>query len=151
MGYKILIASPDRSLGEQISKKLQEAKFSPLLASSAAEAAFIIRGEKCAIAVLDCQLPDPGPDYLAENLRAYFGDLQIIFIHSEDCVTESTNINQAHDIYLPSPFFIPDLLEVINLWVAEKKSSINNALKSFKVSRDENYRIISMFLVDLKS
>ena len=132
MGFKILVASPDRILGEQISQKLREANFSPLLATSAAEADFIIQGEKCTIAVLDCQLPDPGPDYLTENLRSYFNDIRIIFIHSENRAIESIKIHQARDVYLPSPFFIPDLLEVINLWVAEKKSSKNNSLKSFK-------------------
>jgi DNA-binding response OmpR family regulator/REP element-mobilizing transposase RayT len=133
MGFKILVASPDRSLGEQISQKLREAKFSPLLASSVAEAAFIIQDEKCTIAVLDCHLTDPGADYLAENLHANFDDLRIIFIHSEEEGTESIKINQARDVYLPSPFFIPDLLEVINLWVADKKSSKINSKTSMKV------------------
>jgi REP element-mobilizing transposase RayT len=131
MGFKILVASPDRNLGEQISQKLREANFSPLLASSVAEAAFITQGEKCTIAVLDCQLPDPGPDYLAGSLRANFDDLRIIFIHTEDKGTESNKINQARDLYLPSPFFIPDLLEVINLWVAEKRTTKNNAINTF--------------------
>jgi len=120
MDLKILIATPDRSLGKQISRVLEEANYSPLLAPSTAEAAFVVQHEKCSIAILDCELPDPGPTYLAAELRARFNDLRIIFIHPGEGSPERIDVNPTRDIYLPRPFFPPDLLEVIHLWFAER-------------------------------
>jgi DNA-binding response OmpR family regulator/REP element-mobilizing transposase RayT len=127
MDLKILIATPDRSLGEQLSRALHEAGYAPLVAPSTAEAAFIVQDEKCPIAVLDCELPDPGSAYLAAELRARFKDLRIIFIHPGESGTEMVEVNPARDIQLPRPFFLPDLLEVIHLWVAEKKAALDEA------------------------
>jgi DNA-binding response OmpR family regulator/REP element-mobilizing transposase RayT len=132
MDLKILIATPDRSFGKQISQALQEANYSPLLAPSTAEAAYIVQYEKCPIAILDCDLPDPGPAYLAAELRDHFTDLRIIFIHPGKGSAEPFKINSALDIYLPRPFFMPDLLEVIHLWVAEKRTSLDQAQSAYE-------------------
>ncbi|MFC1997528.1 transposase [Chloroflexota bacterium] len=125
MALKILIATPERTFGEKISKALQESGYSPMVVPSTAEAAFIVQYEKCPIAILDCDLPDPGPAYLAADLRAHFEDLRIIFVHPGNSNAEKIEINPARDIYLPSPFFMPDLMEVIHLWVAEKKAALD--------------------------
>jgi len=132
MDLKILIVTPDRSFGGQITETLREANYYPILATSTAEATFIIEDEKCPIAILDCNLPDPGLNYLATELRLRFDDLRIIFIHTEDESTKPTKLNPARDINLPHPFFIPDLLEVIHLWVAEKKDSVNVTQQPYK-------------------
>ena len=108
MALKILIASPDRSFGEELSQALHDAGYSPLLAPSTAVAAFIVQDEKCPIAVLDCDLPDPGPAYLAAELRARFSDLRIIFIHPGENGAEMVEVNPARDIELPRPFLCPE-------------------------------------------
>ncbi len=118
-----MIVAPEPNFGEQISQALQEAGYFPLLVSGIAEATFVVRDEKYPIAILDCNLPDPGTEYLAAELRARIKDLRIAFIHREDCKGEQIKIQRARDIALPKPFFLPDLLEVINLWVAEKNDA----------------------------
>jgi len=130
MDLKILIATPDLRFGEEISQALQDANYVPLLVPSTAEAAFIVQDEKCRIAILDCELPDPGPAYLAAELRTRFSDLRIIFVHPGEDRAERIEINPTRDIDLPRPFFLPDLLEVIHLWVAESKASIKETQAS---------------------
>lgn len=122
----MLIATPERSFGEQISQALEETGYYPLLVPGIAEAAFVGRDEKCPIAILDCSLPDPGIAYLAAELRARNKDLRIAFIHRDECDGKPIEINGKRDINLPQPFFLPDLLEVINLWVAEKKAILED-------------------------
>jgi len=128
MDIKILIATPKHSFGEQIFQAFQEAGYYPLLVPGIAEAAFVIRDEKCPIAILDCQMSEPGTAYLATELRSRIEDLRIAFIHQDDCNGTQIEIDPARDIVLPQPFFLPDLLEVINLWAAEKKTSHESAL-----------------------
>ncbi len=127
MDIKILIATPDRSFGERISQALQEAGYYPLLVPGIAEATFVAQDEKCPIAILDCDMPNPGTTYLAAELRSHNQALRIVFIRQEDCNREPIEINRTRDLDLPQPFFLPDLLEVINLWAAEKKASLDEA------------------------
>ena len=84
MDIEILIATPEQSFGEQISQALKEAGYYPLLVPGIAEASFVVRDEKCPIAILDCNLPDPGTAYLATELRARIEDLRIVFIHRDE-------------------------------------------------------------------
>jgi DNA-binding response OmpR family regulator/REP element-mobilizing transposase RayT len=123
MDLKILIATSDRILGEKIQQALEEANYSPILAPSTAEAAFIVQYENCPIAILDCDLPDPGPAYLADELREQNNDLRIIFIHPGEGRASQVEVNSPRDICLPQPFFLPDLLEVVHLWIVEKNAS----------------------------
>ncbi len=102
------------------------------LAPSTAEAAYIVQDEKCPIAILDCELPDPGPAYLAAELRNHFSDLRIIFIQTGQGSPETFDNDSVLDINLPRPFFMPDLLEVIHLWIAEKKASQDEAQSAYK-------------------
>jgi len=128
MKIKVLIATPERNLGEQISQGLREAGYYPLFVQSIAEAAFVAQEEKCPIAILDCDLPDPGISYLATELRSRIQDLRIAFIHQNDYDGQPIEINRALDIDLPQPFFLPDLLEVVNLWASEKKTDSENII-----------------------
>lgn len=123
MDIKILVATPDHHLGEQISQALDEAGYHPIFVSGIAEATFVGQGKKCPIAILDCNLPDPGTAYLATELRARNDDLRIAFIRRGDCDGKPIEIRNKRDIDLPEPFFLPDLLEVINLWATEKKAA----------------------------
>ena len=132
MDIKILIATPKKSLGEEISQALKEAGYYPLLVPGIAEASFVIRDEKCPIAILDCQMPEPGTAYLAAELRSRIKDLRLAFIHQDDCSSTQIEIDRALDIALPQPFFLPDLLEVINLWAAEKKALLDSAVPRFE-------------------
>ena len=102
MVSRILIATPDSTFGEEIQQALEEANYSPILAPSTAEAAFIMQFEKCPIAILDCDLPNPGPAYLANELRTQNKDLRIIFVHPGEGSAEQVEINTPRDIYLPS-------------------------------------------------
>jgi len=125
MDLKILIVTSDRNFGEQLSQALQDAGHYPLFTAGIAEAAFVARDEKCPIAILDCNMPEPGTAYLADELRARIKNLRIIFIHPNECGDKTIKLDPPRDIDLPQPSFLPDLLEVINLWAVEKKASID--------------------------
>ena len=104
MDQKILVATPDRDFGEEIKQALEEEDYSPLLTSNTAEAAFLVQFEKCPIAILDSELPNPGPKYLAAELRSYVNDLRIILIHPDDGRVDQIDNNSTFDISLPRPF-----------------------------------------------
>jgi REP element-mobilizing transposase RayT len=121
MDLKILIVTPDRSLGEQILLALKHASYVPLLAQTIAEASFISQYENYSIAIIDCDLSEPGPAYLATELRNNLPDIRSIFIHKKGVNPDELGIHKSKDLLLPRPFFMPDLLEVVNLWFSDEK------------------------------
>jgi DNA-binding response OmpR family regulator/REP element-mobilizing transposase RayT len=113
MAMKVLVATPVRSFGELISQALQELNYFPLFVAGTAEALSVAQNEEFSIAVLDSNMLDPDAASFAAELRSQKADLHIIYIRLDEDSDKPVDMDSDTDIELPSPFYLPDLLEAV--------------------------------------
>ena len=113
MSAKILVATPIRSFGELIAQALQEIGYYPLLVADVPNALDAARVEDFTLAVLDCEMPPPGTEFLAAALREQMRDLRLLFFHPDASCQESVTLRPGTDLRLPQPFYLPDLLTTV--------------------------------------
>ncbi len=113
MSAKILVATPIRSFGELVAQALQEVGYYPLLVADVANALDAARVEDFTLAVVDCEMPAPGTEFLAEALREQKRDIRLLFFHPDGDCREGITLKPGTDMRLPQPFYLPDLLTTV--------------------------------------
>jgi DNA-binding response OmpR family regulator/REP element-mobilizing transposase RayT len=115
MAVPILIATASPGFGELIRKTLEDAgSYQPLMAADRSEVMQQAHKPGLALAILDSNLDDFPLAEMIKTLRAVHGDIKIIAIPPRETSQRKTMSHLQVDGYLNKPFYLPDLLSIIN-------------------------------------
>ena len=113
MTLAILVATPTPGFGELIQQTLQETgEYQAVLVRSARQALQAVEERPCILAILDADLPDMSLQTLMDGLSARRPALHFILV-STGLISGTTQTRRGVCGYLKKPFYLPDLLEVV--------------------------------------
>jgi REP element-mobilizing transposase RayT/DNA-binding NarL/FixJ family response regulator len=111
---RVLILTPSNGFGGLISQLLEDAGgYKPFLISKSTEALEQARKEAVALIILDAELGDKTTPALVAELRELAPLAHLVIIPAEDNPQDPQLELMSADAILPSPFYLPDLVAVI--------------------------------------
>ncbi len=114
MAKFILAASPDAGFRETLRSSLTDAGgYNVVLAASGADVLSSIGNLAFDVAILDSQLSDFPLPALVDAVKLKLPEAKILVVPSTDPLSSLTLEECGADAFINKPFFVPDLLEVI--------------------------------------
>jgi CheY-like chemotaxis protein/REP element-mobilizing transposase RayT len=114
MAKFILAASPDAGFRETLRSSLTDAGgYNVVLAASGADVLSSIGNLAFDVAILDSQLSDFPLPALVDAVKLKLSEAKILVVPSTDPLSSLTLEECGADAFINKPFFVPDLLEVI--------------------------------------
>ena len=107
----ILIVTPTAGFGGLIQQTLEMAGYQPVLARDAGRAIEQARRASFSLAILDADLENTDLSQLGEDLRKLLPGLRLI--STPPCDDSQVSQNFTPDAILNKPFYLPDLLEMV--------------------------------------
>jgi DNA-binding response OmpR family regulator/REP element-mobilizing transposase RayT len=115
MAVPILIATASPGFGELIRKTLEDAgSYQPYLATGRSEVIQHVQRPDLVLAILDSNLDDFPLQEMVKALRAAHPDIKLIAIPPREASQQKAMRVLQVDGYLNKPFYLPDLLSIIN-------------------------------------
>lgn len=121
MAKFILAASPDAGLRETLRSSLTDAGgYNVVLAASGADVLSSIGNLAFDVAILDSQISDFPLPALVDAVKLKLSDAKVVVVPSTDRLSSLTLEECGADASINNPFFVPDLLEVIQKLIHEE-------------------------------
>lgn len=115
MPTNILVATPHPAFGELLRLSLEESgQFMVRLVRSGKEAEASTANTRYGLAILDSDVPDQAFTAVAQSLRSQMPDIRLIIIPPENNPQHPSLSNIAVDGFLGRPFYLPDLMEMVD-------------------------------------
>lgn len=125
MTARVLILSPDTGFGGLIQQTLERAGgYEPLLVSSGRQALDIARKVSFDLAILDADITDFVVSQLGNELLRLVPDMRLILIPPEEPLPEFDAQAMRISGYLTKPFYLPDLVEIVERSLSPKPVNI---------------------------
>ncbi len=125
MSARVLILSPDTGFGGLIQQTLERAGgYEPLLVTSGRQALNIAKKVSFDLAILDADITDISITRLGKDLLRLIPDMRLILIPPESPPPEFDTQSMRISGYLTKPFYLPDLVEIVERSLSPKPVDI---------------------------
>lgn len=121
---RLLLVEDDQTLGELVSRLLEQAGFTVYMTALGADAVDLARAYRFDVALLDLTLPDMPGQQVLQQLNLVRPQMPVIILSGETSVeTKVENILDGADDYITKPFHRDELLARIQAVLRRSQSS----------------------------